>query len=171
MNLAAPMPLQTVIGTILGPALAYLPSFMDSDRSRVMLLSIGQQESQFMFRRQMGDGPARGFWQFETGTQSTRGGVWGVFLHSASAPHLRTVCEARKVVFEPGAIWRALEVDDIFACCVARLLLLTDAQALPAVTDEDGSWLLYAERTWRPGKPHPQSWPGYHRAARAALGL
>lgn len=81
---------------------------------------------------------ARGFWQFEKGAKASRGGVWGVFLHSASRSHLEAVCRARNVPFEPVAIWAALERDDILAACVARLLLWTDPKALPAVDDAAG---------------------------------
>lgn len=54
------------IPDILDPALKLLPS-MDSVRARMMLLAIGLQESRFEHRRQLGNGPARGFWQFESG--------------------------------------------------------------------------------------------------------
>lgn len=170
-DLTQPMPLADVVANIMRPALAQLPPFMTSPRAEIAILTIGQQESHFQFRRQMGNGPARGFWQFELGTRASRGGMWGVFLHAASAPHLKTLCALHEVDFEPSAIHAALERDDIFACGVARLLLLTDAQPLPTVGDVNGLWTLYAERTWRPGKPHPEKWPGYYQASRTTLGL
>lgn len=43
------------------PALSLLPARMDSSRARAMLLAIGLQESRFEYRRQMNNGPARGF--------------------------------------------------------------------------------------------------------------
>lgn len=165
------MPLAEVIETILRPALLQLPPFMTSDRAELMVLTTGAQETNFMYRRQMGNGPARGFWQFELGTRASRGGVWGVYLHQASAPHLRMLCALHKVDFLPEAIHAALEFDDVFACGVARLLLLTDAAPLPQVGDVQGAWRCYAERTWRPGKPHPEKWPGYYQASINALGL
>lgn len=165
------MRLSDVIVDVLNPGLALLPSRLDSERARVLLLAIGLQESRFEFRRQLGNGPARGFWQFECGTQASRGGVWGVYLHPASKTLLQGLCASRGVAFEPTAIWRRLEADDLLAACVARLLLLTDPMQLPAVDDRAGSWALYAERCWRPGKPHPETWAKYHDAARQALGV
>jgi hypothetical protein len=165
MDLKQPMPLAQVIATILNPALAMLPLAMDSPRARVELLTIGQQESRFMYRRQMGNGPARGFWEFERG-----GGVKGVFGHHLTTGYVHQLCTARDVGFDPAAIWAALETDDIFACCIARLLLWTDPTALPAVDDPATAWDLYL-RVWRPGKPKPDTWGEYHEAARTALGL
>lgn len=148
------------------PAMDLLPKVMDSARARVMLLAIGMQESRFLYRRQMGNGPARGFWQFERGTQASKGGMWGVYLHKQSKDHLKALCAARKVEFAPDAIWRALEQDDVLAAGVARLLLWTDAQPLPSVDDMEGAWTLYADRAWRPGKPHKKTWPEFHALAR-----
>ena len=58
---------------------------------------------------------------------------------------------------DPDAIYAALEYDDVLAAGVARLLLWTDPKALPPVGDVDAAWALYL-RTWRPGKPKPDSW-------------
>lgn len=159
------MTLADIIKTAVTPALAILPLAMDSPKARVMLLVTGLQESRFQYRRQMGNGPARGFWQFERG-----GGVKGVFTHHASTGHLHNLCKARGVPFDIPTIWAALETDDVLAAGVARLLYYTDPKPLPDVDDAEGSWALYM-RTWRPGKPHPETWPTYHQQAREALGL
>lgn len=157
------------------PALALLPQQMDSREARLALLAIGLQESKFQHRWQVIDannpsrkGPARGFWQFERGTRASRGGVWGVFLHPSSRYWLKVLCDARRVEFRPQAIWAAIEQDDVLAAGLARLLLFTDPQRLPAAGDADGLWKLYRYRTWRPGKPHPETWPANYRAAEAA---
>lgn len=157
------MDLRTIIDTAVSPALALLPTRMDTPAARVMLLAIGLQESRFTHRQQIG-GPARGFWQFEKGTRASRGGVWGVFLHTASKGHLAVLCKARSVACDPDAIYAALEYDDVLAAGVARLLLWTDPKALPAVGDADAGWAQYL-RIWRPGKPHPQTWPDLYRQA------
>lgn len=161
------MDLKAIVGTAISPALSLLPGTMDTPTARVMLLAIGLQESRFVHRRQIG-GPARGFWQFEKGTRASRGGVWGVFLHAASKDHLGALCKARSVACDPDAIYAALEYDDVLAAGVARLLLWTDPRALPAVGDVDAGWSLYL-RTWRPGKPHPQTWPALYAQAMAAV--
>ncbi|GAB1830120.1 hypothetical protein [Achromobacter xylosoxidans] len=161
------MTLDTIVSAAITPALSLLPAAMDTPAARVMLLAIGLQESRFTHRQQIG-GPARGFWQFEKGTRASRGGVWGVFLHPASKDHLAVLCNARSVAYDPDAIYAALEYDDVLAAGVARLLLWTDPKALPAVGDADAGWALYL-RTWRPGKPHPHTWPDLYRQAAAEV--
>ncbi|CAB3903885.1 hypothetical protein [Achromobacter ruhlandii] len=161
------MDLTVIVERAIDPALALLPARMDTPAARVMLLTIGQQESRFVHRRQIG-GPARGFWQFEKGSRASRGGVWGVCLHPASKGHLAVLCKARSVACDPDAIYAALEYDDVLAAGVARLLLWTDPKALPPVGETNAAWELYL-RTWRPGKPHPQTWPALYAQAMAAV--
>ncbi|MGV2862159.1 hypothetical protein [Achromobacter spanius] len=156
------MDMKTVMEVAIKPALARLPSKMDTAAARVMLLAIGLQESRFQHRRQI-DGPARGFWQFEQG-----GGVRGVLTHAASAALARQVCEARDVSPAATAVYGRLENDDVLAAVFARLLLWTDAARLPAVGDMEDAWALYL-RTWRPGKPHPTTWPALYARAVAEI--
>lgn len=131
---------------------------IDTPEARAMLLAIGLQESRFIHRRQIG-GPARGFWQFEQG-----GGVRGVLRHEASAQMADLVCRARSVPATEGAVYDALDDDDVLACCFARLLLWTDPKPLPPVGEVDLAWQLYI-RTWRPGKPHRHTWGGLYLSA------
>lgn len=146
-------------------ALVLLPRPMASDRARVMLYAIGLQESRFEDRRQLvgnppqPKGPAKGLWQFELG-----GGCKGVVHHQASRYWMHNVCVRRGVAFNASAIWNAIEHDDVLAAAAARLLLFTDPHVLPAVTDAQGAWNLYM-RTWRPGKPHRQTWDDFHQEA------
>ena len=51
----------------LAEALLLLPAKMTSPQAEVMLLAIGLQESQFEHRCQLGNGPAKSFWQGEQG--------------------------------------------------------------------------------------------------------
>ncbi|VVD90289.1 hypothetical protein PCO31110_01581 [Pandoraea communis] len=156
------------LSNAINPALALLPPFMTSDKARIELLSIGLQESHLTFRRQMPTGPARGLWQCEQGTQASRGGIWGLYLFKGTSGYLSDLCAARKVAYDPVAIYSSLESDDILAAGCARLLLYTDPQPLPDVDDVEGSWGLYL-RVWRPGKPRPAEWPANHTAAMGAL--
>lgn len=128
-----------------------LPAKMDTHFARVNQSAIGQQESGYLVRRQYGNGPARGYWQFEEG-----GGVKGVMEHKASADLARSVCHARGVPFVRRTVWETLETDDVLAAAFCRLLMWTDSGKLP--TNEADGWAMYA-RTWRPGKPHPDKWP------------
>lgn len=163
------MTLDQVIARILNPGLARLPLAMDTKPAELMLLTIGLQESKFEHRYQVlnggGKGPARGFWQFERG-----GGVRGVMGHHTTTGHAYRLCAEQGVAWDAAAIWAKLEFDDLLACGFARLLLYSDPKPLPAIDDAAGGWDLYL-RTWRPGKPHPETWAGHHAAARRALGM
>lgn len=156
--------LANITDTAINPALSLLPKNMDSAAARVMLLAIGLQESRFEYRRQIGNGPARGFWQFELGTRESRGGVWGVYLHRASAELLRLLCRDRDCNYDPRAIYSQIENDDALAAGVARLLLWTAPKALPAIGDAPAAWAYYTN-TWRPGKPHRKTWDALYAQA------
>lgn len=170
--LPLPIPPSTLLREVIEPALGYLPKHLDSQKARVMLVAIAQQESGLRSRWQVlsdgGKGPARGLWQFERGSKASRGGVWGVFMHSASHEMLRQLCRDRDCNFEPFAIWAQLEHDDVFAAGVARLMLWTVPGPLPEVTDTDGAWLYYLN-SWRPGKPHLHTWAGNHLKAQEVV--
>lgn len=145
------------------PELVFRPAFslldMDSPEARAMLIAIGMQESRFQYRRQV-RGPARGFWQFESG-----GGVRGVMTHHASREHAARIVGVLCYPQNHSIIHAALADNDILACCFARLLLYTDPDPLPALdADPDESWDYYW-RNWRPGKPHPETWGRFWSAA------
>lgn len=164
------MTLAEIRASAIAPALELLPAQMASPEAVVMLLAIGLQESRFQHRRQLvgnpprPTGPATGFWQFERG-----GGVIGVLQHRASRDHALTLCAAREVEPVSQSAWQALQHDDVLAAGFARLLLWTDPYRLPAPGDAQAAWDLYI-RTWRPGKPHRQTWDAlYAQALREVL--
>lgn len=146
------MDLKTFIRTAITPALAMLPAEMDSAAARIQLLTTGLQESLFLHRRQLVGkpprpiGPAKSFWQGEQGG----GMVHGVRVHLDTRDLAAQIYRARGVPANDGAIWNAIEHDDVLAAGLARLLLWSDPRPLPVVGDEDGAWALYL-RTWRPG--------------------
>jgi hypothetical protein len=129
-----------------------LTGVKSDDRARVLSLAIAGQESAWEHRLQIG-GPARSFWQFERG-----GGVAGVLSHPSSRDKIKAVCAALGVPCDVSTVYREMADNDVLAACMARLLLYTDPAALPAVGDVDAGWAYYL-RNWRPGKPHPQTWP------------
>jgi hypothetical protein len=143
--------------------LGLLPVGMGSPQAVVMLWAIGLQESRMIHRAQIvdggGKGPARGLWQFERG-----GGCAGVLTHPASRYWMHYVCQTQGVAPTARALWSALERDDVLAAAAARLLLFTDPKRLPAIDDVQGAWRYYI-RNWRPGKPHPKTWPALHARA------
>lgn len=120
--------------------------------AEVMVMAIAGQESNWQYRLQQG-GPARSFWQFESG-----GGVYGVVNHASTKDKIKTVCGALLIEPTQSAIYEAMAWNDLLAAAMARLLLFTDPNALPALGDEQGAWDLYL-RVWRPGMPHPENWP------------
>ncbi|MET3652466.1 hypothetical protein [Dyella japonica] len=66
------------------------------------------------------------------------------------------------------SVYAALATDDLLAAGFARLLLLTDAAALPALGDQASAWSYY-QRNWRPGRPHPEAWPQHYATALATV--
>lgn len=140
-----------------------LPGRFDCDEATVLLTAIALQESRMAARRQAGNGPARGLWQFERG-----GGVAGVLNHPSSRLYARSCCLMVGVEPLSGIVHTALENNDLLACAFARLLLWTDPLPLPAIGDEAGAWSCYL-RTWRPGRPHPETWGALYAEAAAAF--
>ncbi|MGL5307248.1 MAG: hypothetical protein ACRC9Y_14110 [Aeromonas veronii] len=148
--------------TIINPALDLLPSKMNSDKAKVMLLAIGLQESRLIHRRQI-RGPAKSFLQFESG-----GGVKGVMEHSAVSTQTQNLCGALMVAFDRTCIHQAMEYNDFLAFGLGRLLLYTDPKPLPEIGDAQGAWDLY-QRVWRPGKPHRDTWDTLYADAVSAV--
>ncbi len=146
------MTLSLIIRTAIEPALALLPSKMDTLAARVQLLATGLQESRFIHRRQLvgnpprPTGPAKSFWQAEQGG----GMVRGVRLHTVTRAAAADLYRTRGVAADDAAIWNAIEHDDVLAAGLARLLLWSDPGRLPKVGDAEGALALYL-RTWRPG--------------------
>lgn len=137
-------------------AFSLLPAHMESAKARAMLLAIGLQESRFEYRRQI-RGPAVGLFQFEKG-----GGVRGVLSHPASADHAARACEALLYAADADIVYEALADNDVLATVFARLLLWTIRDALPTTVEE--GWRQYLS-VWRPGKPHPETWPDFYERA------
>lgn len=157
------------LATIMRPGLDTLSAVaahdMSSDRALVLLLAIAMQESNLEYRRQIG-GPARGWWQFESG-----GGVKGVLEHHSSSREAVELCGRYCVPPTRSVVYEALAWHDGLSTGFARLLLWTDPAPLPAVGDVGAGWACYL-RNWRPGKPHPERWETlYPRAVQCVTGI
>lgn len=170
-NLPLPIHQSDYVKQVIPEAMKYLPIKMNTKESEVMLTAIALQESGMASRWQIIDvkdkskkGPARGLHQFEQGTRASRGGVWGIYLHPASTPHLHGVCAKLGIEFTPEAVYKAIEESDVFSTICARLLLLTDPRALPKRGEQQAAWDYY-NRNWRPGRPHPDKWPSNYSKA------
>lgn len=143
--------MNTILTTIIEPALLLLPPRMTSDKAIAMMLAIGMQESELRYRKQIG-GPARGLWQFERD-----GGVAGVLRHTLTRDHALSCCHALGNAGTIAAVYHQLEHDDVLAACFARLLLWTIPQGLPGRDEPEEGWAQYI-KAWRPGKPHRRTW-------------
>lgn len=139
------------VTTALMPALSLLPPQMDSPEAQALIVSICLQESGLTKRRQLGGGPARGWAQFE------RVGIRGVLKHERSKAHARALCDAVTIAANVEAIHRAIEFHDVLTAGLARLLLWTLPDKLPARTSPIDAWYCYIE-AWRPGKPREGVW-------------
>lgn len=121
-----------------------LPVKMAGKEARIMLLAIQLQEDPQQLRRQMGDGPARGLWQFE------KAGVRGVLGHPTTGVTAAKLCNTQQIVPATNVVIEWLLDDDVLAAVFARLLLWTDPAKLPAIGEVRQAFDLYL-RTWRPG--------------------
>lgn len=153
------MDYDTALTLIVRPTCAWLETDHDiphTPAAEVMLLTIAMQESGLRHRRQI-NGPARSYWQFERD-----GGVHGVFTHKRTAGILSNVCSDLSLQHSVNSVYADMEYNDTLACVMARLLLYSDERALPKLSAStfDDAWHYYI-RNWRPGKPHPDTWPNY----------
>ena len=159
--------IEKFLSTIYRPAFAVTYNLLPkrvpwSAAAHQMLLTIAGQESGWTHRRQMGGGPARGFWQFEVG------GVRGVMTHRATGG------AAGKLYWEldlggpyvAEVVHVDLEHNEALALGFARLLLFSDPAPLPS--DAAEGWDYYL-RNWRPGRPHPDAWPKHWDAVARVL--
>lgn len=144
-------------------AYSLLPPAMSSPAASAMLLAIGLQESKFLARRQGGGGPARGFWQFETG------GIAGVLKHPSSSAYINKILFFLRYNGANAVYCTSLvEDNDTLACVFARLLLWTLPDKLRGKDDPGGAWEQYI-KGWRPGKPVLESWGSNYAEAWARV--
>lgn len=143
---------------VIPAAFSMLPWEMRRPEAKGVILAIGLQESRFKYRRQIG-GPARSFWQAESG-----GGFRGVLFHTATRDVARDLLKRMGYGEPDESDFAAIEHNDILACCGARLLLWTHPDKLPGPGEPERAWQMYLD-TWRPGKPHPETWAECWRIA------
>lgn len=149
------MKMNDIHDLVITPGLVLLPINMDTPEARAMLMSIGMQESRFLYRKQIG-GPAHGFYQFER-----NGGVAGVLRHKATRDTLLEILDRLKISNTTDEVYRAIVYNDALATVLARLLLWTIPGPLPSLNSEpEESWKYYISG-WRPGKPHRDTWDGF----------
>lgn len=148
---------ELVRDSVIPAAMQVLGEGLDSREARAMLLTSGLQETRFEHRRQPAGGPGRGLWQFE------RNGGWrGVLEHRSVSARAQAVLLRLGYSQDPG--YDTLTLDDVLACCFARLLLYTHPLALPKEGENGYAWNYYLN-LWRPGRPHPETWDAFYEQA------
>jgi len=148
---------------VLLPSCARLPAAMNTQQSRLMLMAIAGQESGWANRTQVG-GPARGFWQFDMTA------ILDILAHPVCGPLAISACAMWDVPADPTTIYEAIAWHDPLACHMARLLLLADPAALPAIDDAADAYACYT-RNWRPGVERPEAWPAIYAQALALVNV
>lgn len=147
---------------IIEPAGRMMPQH-DSPEARCLLLAIAGQESEWSHRLQQPVAYARGFWQCEK-----QGAVLNVVTSDAAIAALKPLCTVLSLPVDLDQVYEAIAWNDTLACWVARLNLLLDPFALPALGDTLGAWETYI-RVWRPGKPDESRWLDIYAAAAACF--
>lgn len=151
---------------IIPDAFQLLPGIMRSREANAMLLAIGLQESRFRYRRQLPDGPANGFWQFEPGEKAALGMM---LKHEATNKILFPILKQLNYTPNRLTLYEALRHNDVLAAIFARLLLWTVYGEMPKAYDPDKGWMQYLEG-WQPGRPHPETWPACFKLAWEVVG-
>lgn len=145
---------------VIEPTLTYMASKTDrpwlaSKNAQALMLGIATQESALRYTRQLGNGPARSYFQCEPATAKdvlhryTRVGspyrdMVNSFVHDG-------------IMENAGNFNFALQFDQSFACMIARLKLADADPALPPwhqVAELARYWKLYFNTIKGKGQPH-----------------
>jgi hypothetical protein len=113
------------------------------------LLAIALQETNLDHRAQLGNGPARSFYQFE------QDGLTGLLLSDEAGPVAYHMTSLLGYKWDFEYLHKAIEFADNLATVYARLLLHADSR--PLSEDKNAMWDLYYDN-WRPGKPSRERW-------------
>lgn len=153
---------------VIPAAFAVLPEAMRSTNATAQMLAIGLQESKFLERHQLPRsrggplGPANGLWQFEE-----LGGINGVIEHPLTRGPLAEALRRLRygnLIGNRHALHALVADNDIVAAVFARLNLWWLPTRLPGQYEPEMGWRQYLD-AWRPGSPHPTTWPAYYAEA------
>ncbi|GAN65690.1 hypothetical protein [Acetobacter orientalis] len=117
------------------PALAALPAGLNSLSAQQGVLGIGLKESGYTYLRQLGTGPALGFWQMEPATHDD---LWRNFIRYH--PELQAALSRLLNGTAPTA--QALVTNPLYAAAMCRVHLLRQPDPLPAANDAT-AWAAY----------------------------
>lgn len=108
---------------IIGPALDHLG--LRSDVADMLVFGTGVQESRYRFIRQLGGGPARGFWQMEPATHAD---IYANFLAHRTALRAKVMALAAQA---PMPLHRQLESNALYAAAMCRVHYFRVKEPLP----------------------------------------
>lgn len=116
------------------PALAALPAALNTLSAQQGVLGIGLKESGYTYLKQLGSGPALGFWQMEPATHDD---MWTNFIRYH--PDLKKPLSAL-AGGNPSA--QALVTNPVYAAAMCRVHLFRQPDALPPSGDA-AAWAAY----------------------------
>jgi len=119
---------QAFLDEVILPALAGLAVDADAKAASQLLLGTAIQESNLHYRRQLGDGPARGLFQMEPATHND---IWTNYL----AYQAGLAAKVRGFLDGAAQSADALETNDRYAAAMARVHYRRVPAALPPVGD------------------------------------
>lgn len=116
------------------PALAALPAPLNTLSAQQGVLGIGLKESGYTYLKQLGSGPALGFWQMEPATHDD---MWTNFIRYR--PDMQKSLSAL-AGGQPSA--QALVTSPVYAAAMCRVHLFRQPDALPSAGDA-AAWAAY----------------------------
>lgn len=120
---------------LVNPALSALPEGLNTLSAQQGVLGIGLKESGYVYLRQLGTGPALGFWQMEPATHDD---LWRNFI--AYRVELKGALTGLLNGAAPYA-WRLVD-NPLYAAAMCRVHLYRQPTALPAANDAT-AWAAY----------------------------
>jgi hypothetical protein len=152
---------RSVLITAIRPALTALEA--GGPAAEQLLLGTGVQESLLVYRRQHGNGPARGLFQMEPATHDD---CWENYLKYRAA-----LAGKVQQTLDPGqeSVASTLEVNDRYAAAMCRVRYLRVAAAMPAANDISAManyWKQHYNTPLGAGTPDEfiEKWPHYVNA-------
>ncbi|KXV60681.1 hypothetical protein AD948_04460 [Acetobacter senegalensis] len=113
------------------PALKFLPDSLNTPARAQLVLGIGNKETQYRYVRQIGGGPALGFWQMEPATHDD---MWRNFIRYR--PELQSAALRLLAGANPDAKLLTTRMD--YAALMAELHVYRAKDVLPAYGDALG---------------------------------
>lgn len=126
------------------PALALLPANLNTLARRQIVLGTGYKESGYIHTRQMGGGPALGFWQMEPRTHDD---IWDNFL--AYRPDLKAAAE--KAAGQPSPTAELLVTNPVYAALMCAIQYYRSPLILPRAFDAFGQACMWKKAYNGPG--------------------